>query len=160
MALPIFDQSGSVELAGAHLRRVDPRLRRQDALGELLVAHLEREEQHGRAGFDGNVGRYAERERGVVHDHVGRDEVVVAGHREVVDLVVTLVVDGDDLVPAHVGVGDEGDGAVVALSAVLVAPAAAATSSSSSTGAPTGTRESTWTTWRSPDAGSTPPAAR
>jgi hypothetical protein len=49
------------------------------------------------------VGGDAEGERGVVDHDVAGDEVLQAGDREVVDLVLAGRRDGDDLVPAHVG---------------------------------------------------------
>ena len=100
MALPIFDQSCSVSRPVRIFVESTRASDGEDALRELLVAHLQREEQHRQGLLDGDVGGQPERERGVVHDDVGGHEVVEAGHREVVDLLLALVGDLDDLVPA------------------------------------------------------------
>ena len=95
------------ELAGPELARVDARLRREQALGELEVAHLHREEQDRALHRDGDVGGRAQGERRVVHEHVGGDEVVDVWDGEVVHLLVTDVDDRDDLVPPDVRLREE-----------------------------------------------------
>ena len=90
---------GLDEPSGAELRRVDPRLGREQALRELEMAHLEREEEHGPLRFERCVRCHAEREGGVVNEHVGRDEVVGDRDRQVVDLMHPDELDLEDLVP-------------------------------------------------------------
>ena len=80
----------------AESMRASPHSRRCDS-SRLPISRLNT--QHRLVGVEGGVGRHAEGERRVVDEHVGGHEVVRAGDREVVDLLVALVVDGDDLVP-------------------------------------------------------------
>ena len=74
--------------ARAELGRVDARLGRDESLGELEVAHLQREEQHRSLLAHRRVRRDAQREGRVVHEQVRGDEVVLTRHGQVVDLVV------------------------------------------------------------------------
>ena len=99
IAWPIFDQSDSTSRPVAELRRVDPGLGREQALRELEVAHLEREEEHRPLRFERGVRGHAEGEGGVVHEHVGGDEVVGDRDRQVVDLMHPDELDLEDLVP-------------------------------------------------------------
>ena len=52
---------GLGQVAVAHLLGVDPGLGAEHALGELELAHLEREEQHRPVGLERGVGGHAER---------------------------------------------------------------------------------------------------
>ena len=72
MAWLIFRQSSSVKPAVAHLARVDPGLGAEQALGQLELAHLQREEQHGPVGLERGVGGHAEGEARLARCRGGR----------------------------------------------------------------------------------------
>ena len=65
-------------LALAQVVALDRRLRRDEALGELGLRHLEREQRDGLLGLERGVLGEVRHQRAVVDDDVVRDEVVVA----------------------------------------------------------------------------------
>ena len=71
----------ALELAVAQPVRVDLGLRAEEALGELEVAHLEREEEARlRVGrIERGVGEHPERERRLAHRRAGADDHERAG---------------------------------------------------------------------------------
>ena len=97
---------GLGEPAVAHLRRVDLRLARQDPLGQLVVAHLEREHEH-RLGpcVWATWAAMPEPEGGLPHRRPGPDDVQRRGlqpGQQLVEVVVAGGRPGDD-VAAGVG---------------------------------------------------------
>ncbi len=102
MAREIFDQSSAWSWPLRTRVESTRASRAQQPLGQLEVAHLQREEQHRPGRLERGVGDHAERERRVVHEHVAGHEVVQLGDGEVVDLLVAVGLDGHDLVPPHV----------------------------------------------------------
>ena len=72
--------------AVAHLHRVDLGLAGQDALGQFVVTHLQREHEDRPARGLCDVRRHAQTERRVVEVDIGGDEVVQARNGDVDDL--------------------------------------------------------------------------
>src|SRR5207302_5311193 len=92
---------GLEQPAVPHPGGVDPGLGAQQALGELEVAHLEREEQHGEATLHGRVGHETEGEGRLSHAGPAADDDEVGGLQAGEPLVEIVVPGGDtgDRVP-------------------------------------------------------------
>ena len=99
MAWPIFDQSASTS------RPLRSRVESTRASADSRRCVSSRcpisseKNSTGRCASERGVGRHAESEGGVVHEHVARHEVVRHGDGEVVHLLHAVVGDLDDLVP-------------------------------------------------------------
>ena len=87
----------------AQLVALDPRLRRDEALRELGLGHLQREQRDRKAVVDRRVLGDVRDERAVVDDEVVGDEVVMHRDGEVERLLLAGRLDRDDLVPPDVG---------------------------------------------------------
>ena len=84
------------ELAGAHLLRVHLRLHRQQALDELHVRHLEREDRHALLEVHRGVARDREDEGGIVgHGAVAQQKAAIAVYRKAVVVADTIGLEGE-----------------------------------------------------------------
>ncbi len=96
------------ELARAQALRLDLRLRAHEALRDLGLRHLEREQRHGRLAAHGEVRRHAEREARLSHARPrGEDDEVpgLEAGRQLVE-VAEAARDAGDVGPLLVERGD------------------------------------------------------
>ena len=85
----------SVELAGRELLIVDEALVGEQASGELLARHFEREERNGLVGRLCDVQRDVQRERRLAHAGARRDQQQV-GFVQAVDLPIEVMQAGGE----------------------------------------------------------------
>src|SRR5262249_43938822 len=89
---------------------VNARLRTEQTVDQLLVAHFEREDAddglvHVALRPRGGVLRDVQTEGRVVNADVVGDEVMCFGDGQVINLLVTKIFDGNDFIPVNVALG-------------------------------------------------------